>query len=294
MVYQTLYHFDDQIIEWQWSAEHALLKEPFWTSCFVIDGLLIDCAAPGSAEDFRNFLDGLEDEKKVEKCVVTHNHEDHCGCGYILQQEYNIPIYASAKAIPLLKAEKDLPDYRQMTWGEEYIPFDAQELGSQISTKSGKYTFEVFPMPGHAEELISLIERAQQWAFITDAVMPNYKMIFGQSTDIPENIAQIYHSIQKLYAYTEGMDHLKLINSGRGIFEGREFLVEKLNEIKDLHLQAHAYNNQGIRQGLKNRALLKFIIKKMFKKESFIGKFTRGDLSIKNLIISLLEWPLEE
>lgn len=294
MVSQILYHFNNQVIEWKWSTEHEFLKEPFWLSCFLIDGLLIDCASPGSAVDFRNFLDNLSEDQKVEKCIVTHNHEDHCGCGYILQNEYCIPIYASKKAIPLLKAEKKLPDYRQMTWGKKYIPFDAHSIENEISTKSGTYTFELFPMPGHSNDLITLIEREQQWAFTTDAVMPSYKMIFGKNTDIPEDISQIYSSIHNLCKYTEDMDHLKIITSGRGIFSDREFLVKKLEEIQKLHQEAHRYKNLGLQKGLKDIKLLRFIIRQMFNKESFIGTFTRGDLSIKNLIISLLDWPLED
>ncbi|MHA1149158.1 MAG: MBL fold metallo-hydrolase [Promethearchaeota archaeon] len=294
MVSQTLYHFNNQVLEWRWSAYHEFLKEPFWITCFLIDGLLKECASPRAATDFRTFFHSLIDDNKIEKCVVTHNHEDHCGCGYILQKEFKIPIYASEKAIPLLRVEKNLPDYRQMTWGKIYIPFDANLVEKEVITKLGKYKFEIFAMPGHAEKLISLIEKDQQWAFTTDAVMPNYKMIFGKNTDIPEDISLIYKSIKDLYNYTDGIDNFQIITSGRGILKGREFLIEKMEEIKKLHQEAHKNKKLGMQKGLRDIKLIRFIMRNMFKKESFIGIFTRGDLSIKNLIISLLEWDLED
>ena len=149
-------------------------------------------------------------------------------------------------------------------------------------------------MPGHAEELISLIEKEQQWVFTTDAVMPNYKMIFGKNTDIPEDISLIYKSIKHLYEYTESMGNLQIITSGRGIFKGREFLLEKMEEIDKIHQSAHKYKKLAEQKGLNEIRTLRFITRRIFGKESFIGTFTRGDLSIKNLVISLLEWPLED
>jgi len=291
MVDRILFHCNNKVLEWQWSAEHELLSAPFWTSCFLIDGLLIDSGAPGGVNDFRNFIINSLSESKIDKCIITHSHEDHCGGAYILQPEFNIPVYASEKAIPLLKSKKNYPDYRQIAWGPKYIPVEAIPIGKSIST--GKYNFDIFPMAGHAEELISLIERDQQWAFTTDAVMPNYIMLFGLDTDIPEDISVIYQSIKNLYEETEGLTKLQIITSGKGIFRGRDFLKERLEEIETLHEMAHKFQKEGLNRGLNNKRLHRFVLKKLFQKESNVGRITRGDLSIMNLVISLLDWPLE-
>jgi glyoxylase-like metal-dependent hydrolase (beta-lactamase superfamily II) len=293
MVVQKVYHCNNEILEWKWSSDSELMPQPFWTSIFLIDGLLIDAGAPGGVDDLRDFVKSLDPDNKVEKCVITHNHEDHCGGGRMLQEEFNIPVFASRLAIPLLMKEKDYPDYRQMTWGVKYQPFQADLLKKSISTKSGKFTFDVLEMPGHAPELITLVERKQQWAFITDAVMPKYQMIFGKDTDIPENIFQIFNSIKILYDYTKGMDRLLLFTSGRGIFKGRSFLKERIDEIKSVHLKAHRFQNEAKEKGLRDAQLLRYVLKKMFIRENFIGSLTRGGLSHKNLIISLLEWSME-
>jgi len=293
MVVQKVYHCNNEILEWKWSSDNKLMPQPFWTSVFLIDGLLIDAGAPGGVKDLRKFVKSLDSENMIEKCVITHNHEDHSGGGRMLQEEFSIPIFASKLAVPLLMKEKTYPDYRKMTWGVNYQPFQAKPLGDSIISKSGKYIFDVLEMPGHAPELVTLIERKQQWAFITDAVMPKYQLIFGKDTDIPEDISLIFQSINKLYNFTIGMDNLRLFTSGKGVFKGRSFLKDRLNEIKILHLKAHRFQNEAKKKGLQDKQLLRYVLKKMFKRENFVGTLTRGGLSHKNLIESLLEWPLD-
>lgn len=290
MVVQRVYHCNNEILEWKWSSDNKLMPQPFWTSIFLIDGLLIDAGAPGGVKDLRKFVISLDSENMIEKCVITHNHEDHCGGGRMLQEEFNIPVFASKLAIPLLMKEKTYPDYRQMTWGVNYQPFQAEQIKDSIESKTGKYFFDVINTPGHAPEQISLIERKQQWAFITDAVMPKYQMIFGKDTDIPEDISLIYQSIKKLYELTNGMKDLLLFTSGKGVFKGRSFLKDRMDEINSLHLDAHRFQTEAKQLGLHGKQILRYVLKKMYTRENFIGTLTRGGLSHKNLIISLLEW----
>jgi len=293
MVVQIVYHCSNEILEWKWSSDNELMPQHMWTSTFLIDGLLIDAGAPGGVDDLRDFINSLNSKNMVEKCVITHNHEDHCGGGRMLQKEFKIPVFANKLAISLLRKEKSYPDYRQMAWGVEYHPFEAEVLRDPIKSKSGKYIFDIVDTPGHAPELVSLIEREQQWAFITDAVMPKYQMIFGKHTDIPEDISLIFQSIKKLYDFTKGMDNLLFFTSGKGVFKGRSFLKDRMDEINSLHLKAHRFQNEAKQKGLLDKQLLRYVLKKMFKRENFVGTLTRGGLSNKNLILSLLEWPID-
>ena len=159
LVVQKVYHCNNEILVWKWSSDNELMPQPFWTSIFLIDGLLIDAGAPGGVDDLREFVKSLDSENRIEKCVITHNHEDHCGGGRMLQEEFKIPVFASKLAIPLLMKEKIYPNYRQMTWGANYQPFQAKSLSNSISTKSNKYIFDILEMPGHASELITLAKK---------------------------------------------------------------------------------------------------------------------------------------
>ena len=229
----------------------------------------------------------------VKKCVITHSHEDHCGGAAMLQSEFKIPIYSSKKAIPLLKKQKNYPDYRRITWGFPYRPFEAKPIDHSISTSLNKYNFEIIEIPGHAMEEIALLERRKEWAIIADGIMPKYTMIFGKSTDIPEDIHQIYNSLKKLENITKTMDNLIIFTAGRGVFKNRMIIKEKIQEIEKLHKMVFKYQKEAEDKSYNDKRILRYITRKMFNKESFIGQLTRGGLSNQNLIISLLEWPLE-
>jgi ribonuclease/clavin/mitogillin len=292
MVVRIDYHCNNKILEWQWSSDSKLMTTPFFTSCYLIDGLLIDSGAPGGVDDLREFVNSLNPDEMIQKCFVTHAHEDHAGGANLLSTEFGIPIYAGKKAIELLKRGNTYPDYRQMTWGPRLLPVDALAIEEPIVTRSGKYKFELFPMDGHAPGLIALIEKEKQWAFVADAVQPKYKMIFGGHSDIQEDISLIYQSLGDLYDFTEGMDDLLIFSAGNGVFHGRNFLIEKRIEIKDLHIKVHEIFKELLVMNLSKKQIERKLLKEIFEKESFIGQMTRGALSRRNLINSLLNWRI--
>ncbi|TFG26031.1 MAG: MBL fold metallo-hydrolase [Promethearchaeota archaeon] len=294
MVIQIVKHENGKIIEWKWASDNKLIPTPFFTSVYFIDGIIIDSGAPASANDFRDFITSLLQSNPIKLCVITHTHEDHCGGAYILQKEFNIPIYAHKDAIEKLKKEYYYPEYRQIAWGEKRLSVDAEKLSDSITSNSEKFVFEIFPMSGHAPELITLIEKNQQWVFATDAIQPKYKMLFGAASDIQEDIAVIYDSMKKLYEYTANWDNLKIFLASSGVFEGKILLEEKLNEINSLHRKVHAIYEEESKNLDNEEKLLKRVLKRTFKRETAVGSLTQGDLSIMNLIKSLLKWPLSD
>ncbi|MFW9877411.1 MAG: MBL fold metallo-hydrolase, partial [Candidatus Thorarchaeota archaeon] len=213
-----------------------LMREPFFTTFYLVDGLLIDSGAPAGVDDLREFLNSLSPEDKIEKCFITHSHEDHGSGTHLLNTEFGIAIYSGEKSIDLLKSGNTYPDYRQMAWRPKLLPVNAIDKKKSITTKSKKYAFDQFPMSGHAPELVTLIERTQQWA-LADAIQPTFKMIFGGHSDIQENISSICQSYQDLYEFIDGMNDLLMFSAGNGIFHDREFLIEKRKEIEKKYQQ---------------------------------------------------------
>jgi glyoxylase-like metal-dependent hydrolase (beta-lactamase superfamily II) len=283
LVVEIKTYYDGEIIEWKWSTDNSLLPRPYFTSCYFIGGLLIDTGAPASAEELCNYIEN-QLESKVEKCFITHNHEDHSGGAHLLQSKLQIPIYAGKKTISIIKNGYTYPDYRKLAWGDELLPTEAEIAVNSIITNNKKYKFEIFPMPGHCADLNALIDGNNQLAFVADAVLPKYKMIFGGTSSIQEEIKQIYSSIKNLYDFTEGMDNLRIFIAGHGEYKGREFLFDKLNEIKEMHEMVHVLLNKGY--------IIEEIINKMFGGEDLIGNMTQGELSIFNLIQSLMNWTI--
>jgi len=293
MAVRITYHCNNEILEWQWASDNELMPYPYFTSCYLVDGLLIDSGAPGGESDLREFVRSINHSQMIEKCFITHTHEDHAGGAHILNTEFNIPIYTSKKAKELLKTGNTYPRYRQMAWGPKLLPVNAEIIDKPIITKSKKYKFELIPMPGHAPELVALIEKNHQWAFVADAVQPKYKMLFGGKCDIQEDISLIYQSLQELYEFTEGMDELLIFSAGNGVFHGREFLIERMDEIQEKHKKVHESYNNFLKSGLSETQVIKKILREIFKKESIFGRLTQGDISKKNLIISLLNWQVK-
>lgn len=290
MVVQVTYYCNNEILEWQWASDNELMPYPYFTSCYLVDGLLIDSSAPGGENDLRKFVNSLNHDDMIDKCFITHSHEDHAGNAHLLSTEFEIPIYTSKKAINLLKKGNTYPEYRQMAWGPKLLPVNAKIIDVPIITKSKKYKFELFTMNGHAPDLVTLIEKKQQWAFVADAVQPKYKMIFGRNSDIQEDISLIYQSLSDLYEFTENMEKLLIFSAGNGVLHGREIIKEKMEEIENLYHRVHQEHIKLQKEGFKEDRLIKKIVKNIFKRESIIGKLTQGDLSRENLILSLLKW----
>jgi endoribonuclease LACTB2 len=274
------------VLEWRWGTDNPLMPEPYWTSCFLLDGLLIDAGPPAGADNLQQFLTQLPDEQAITQCFVTHAHEDHAGGASMLHEALRIPIYASEKASRILAEGYTYPDYRQLAWGERLLPVPAIPLNSgSIATRSREFNLDLVPMPGHAPCLVALLDRAHQLVFVGDAVLPKYRMLFGETSSIQEDIKQIYTSIQRLHDATSGMETLEIFIPGHGVIEGRTFLGEKMAEIESLHQQARELNDLGLDE--------RKILKRMFNGETFIASFTRGEMSRLNLLRSLLGWSFE-
>lgn len=292
MVIQLNTYEDGNILEWKWASDNKLIPNPFFTSCYFIDGILIDSGAPAGVNDLKDFINSLYKKQGVKECIITHTHEDHAGGAHMLKSEFNVPIYAHRKAIPILKKESNYPQYRQVAWGEKRKPVVAKKVSNRVKTTKNGFIFEIFPMPGHAPELIALIEKSKEWAFVSDAIQPRYKMLFGHNSDIQENLSQIVESMTQFLEYTKNLNELKIFISGHGMYE-REIVEQKIEELNELHSQVHMLYLQFSTDGNDHSKILKKILREIFGRETAIGKLTNGDLSIMNLIESLYNWPLK-
>ncbi|MHA2168048.1 MAG: MBL fold metallo-hydrolase [Candidatus Hodarchaeales archaeon] len=285
MVTNTFYHTDN-LFEWTWAMEDEVIPKPFFTSCYYLDGILIDTSAPGGIVEFKRFIETLLKDKQINFCLITHTYEDHIGGTYFLTEELSIPVHASDKAIELLKNASNYTyeEYRKVYWGNGLQSSNALPFPDQILSTSGNYLLDIIPTPGHAPDQVAFLEKSQRWVFVADAVLPKYNNLFGGSCNIQENIVDIYASIERLHKEIDGMDDLQVFISRKGIRHGRGFLMEKMNEIKELRSIVRDYSQEGLSS---NEILIQ-----IYGGESSTGIMTNGELSRINLINSLLEWKI--
>lgn len=245
-------------------------KNPLvWVSAFLIDGLLIDL---GHHHAKNAFLEVLNIDN-VEKCVLSHHHEDHIGAGYDIINKYNIPVFANRETVFLAGLRIRIPPVRLLTWGHP-IPCKAKELPLLKEIETKKAIFEIIPSPGHCFNLISFFHKEKQLLFTTDAFIDDtLNVIFNW-----ENANLILKTIERFKLCKPKY----IFTSNGNIFnkDGLDNFIDYWKRIKNISLKL--YNN-----GKKTRQ----IVRHLFEKESWVKAATNGNLSRENLVRSLIGLP---
>jgi glyoxylase-like metal-dependent hydrolase (beta-lactamase superfamily II) len=139
----------------------------YWTTAYLVDGLLIDSGCAHTAPEFIRALEGLA----VDRIVHTHSHEDHIGADGAVRRRYGpIPVAAHHLAVEVLadpRGLQPLHPYRKVMWGwPEPVPATPLAEGDEIRTPN--FRFQVLATPGHSPDHICFFEPDQGWLFTGD------------------------------------------------------------------------------------------------------------------------------
>lgn len=278
-----------KITRWAWARDIEQIPEPFWTSVYFVDGVLIDSGPPGGVEDFKKFISSIGSKETIDKVIITHWHEDHAGGARYLTEELGVPTYIHENGLEIVRDGFTFPDYRKLAWGDQLEPAPkVQPLDfDTVSTKSGKYEFDLIHVPGHSDDLICLIEPEEEWIFISDSVVSKYQMIFGENRkDLPkdmepvhDDMEEIYFSLKKLEKRSKKMENATIFTASQGKFEDSKIIEKNIQQIEELSEKVQKYKNQGLED--------EEIGEKMFGEEHMIGELTDQGLSRINIIKSL-------
>ncbi len=240
----------------------------YWTSAYLVDGLLIDTGCPHTAEEFVHALEGRD----IKLAVNTHYHEDHVGANYLLQQKLGLRILASRESIPLINMVHKQHTYQELIWGYP-VPTKVGLLPPKIETEH--FRFDVVPTPGHCKGHVALVEPTQGWCFSGD-LFPSRE---PKAVRPEEDIAGIARSMQKLVDLKT--DRLILFTSlGNVVRDGREALRSCIAYLKDMSLKAKRLDEQGLSAG--------DIRDQLFGRETILAGLTEGDVSAENMIRAVL------
>jgi glyoxylase-like metal-dependent hydrolase (beta-lactamase superfamily II) len=240
-----------------------------WVSSYLIDGLLIDF---GHFHAKDQFLEAL-DFKEVEKCVLSHHHEDHIGACHDMIERYDVPIYATKETAFLARSRIWIPPERRISWGLPR-PFEATLLPNSGSIKTDRAEFSIIPSPGHCRNLISFFHTEKRYLFSTDALISEEQTVIFNWENALEmlNTFQKFKRLDPKYIFLEN---------------GRVITIKELDELIESWTRLKARSETLYNDGLSPRK----IVKEIFGEESWLKVATRGDMSRENLITSLLDLP---
>lgn len=155
----------------------------YWTTAYLVDGLLLDSGCAYSAPELLAYLQ----DKPLSYLVNTHTHEDHIGAnGHLQQRDGELKILAHPLALPILakpRLRQPLQPYRQLMWGWPE-PSNGEQVadGEMISTEN--FSFQVIYTPGHSSDHICLYEPEEGWLFSGDLFVGGQDRALSAGADI--------------------------------------------------------------------------------------------------------------
>jgi glyoxylase-like metal-dependent hydrolase (beta-lactamase superfamily II) len=244
----------------------------YWSTAYLIDGVLIDTGCAYSANEFVDALNG----KNLVGIINTHTHEDHIGANGILQEKRNgLEIFAHPLAIPVLenpREEQPMEFYRRMTWG---IPKPSRakpvQDGELIETE--QYAFQVINTPGHSPDHICLYEQRQAWLFSGDLYVGGQDRALREGYDIWQIIASLKRVVD--------LPLSKLFPGCARVRDNpREVLMSKIQYLEEMGSKVLELNQRGLGE--------KQIARTLFGGAMLVEVMTSGHFSRIHLVRSFL------
>jgi len=248
-------------------GREILGKVQYWTSCFWLDGLLIDT---GCAHTAGELLEELR-PRGVEIIVNTHYHEDHIGGNALLSRELKAPILAPAASLPLLARPPWIHEHRELVWGAPR-PSQASPLGQRLQACG--FDFQVHAAPGHSPDQAMLFEESRGWLFCGDAFITE-----NPKTGRPEeNYSQCLETHRKMAALAPRTLFCAPLGAVEPALPTLQRAIDYLEQMKERILE------------LRGRGMSpEEIVLELFGRESSLVIFTEGQFSYKNFVEAFLK-----
>ena len=242
---------------------------PYCVHSFLLGDALIDTGTPYAGDELLSALGN----RKINRIINTHYHEDHIGNNQSIQQKYSAEIFAHTNSIPFIKNPRKvkLRLYQRIVW-DYPVGSNAREI--EDSVKIGKYTFIVNHAQGHSEGHICLYEPRKRWLFSGDMFCGIKNRYLRQDEDFKLTLTSL-EQFSKLKIDT-------IFCSLKGVVSnGGEALSKKIAYMKDLRDTIMTLHKAGLST--------KQIRNKLLGKEDFMFYMTGGHFSKHHLIKSSLQ-----
>ncbi len=162
----------------------------YWTTAYLLDGLLVDTGCSYSAPELVGALANMP----MVRIVNTHSHEDHIGANGPLQRGWEgLEILAHPLALPVLadpRGTQPLQLYRRLLWGWP-APSKGQPISDGALIETDHYALEVLYTPGHSPDHLCLYEARQGWLFTGDLFIGGRDRALRADYDIWQIVASL-------------------------------------------------------------------------------------------------------
>ena len=197
------------------------IGKPFlFVNVFFVDGLLIDTGQRNMSRSVMKTISSLE----VKQIYLTHHHEDHTGNISVLQRRFNCGVYASTKCCELMTNPPPISLAQRMVWGNRPAYHHLIPIIDLLRTP--KHTFQLIPIPGHAEDMVALYEPDKKWLFSGDLFINSYIGYCLQNERIMQQITSI-RRVLTLPFETMFCSHNLATTEGRSWLEKKLSYLEK-------------------------------------------------------------------
>jgi glyoxylase-like metal-dependent hydrolase (beta-lactamase superfamily II) len=243
---------------------------PYFVHSFLLEDTLIDTGTGFAGVEFLSALK----EKKVNRIINTHYHEDHTGNNHRIQQTYSAEILAHRDSIPYIENPRKV----KLKLYQKYI-WDYPEGSTATEIKDyvviGPYQFQAIHVHGHSEGHICLYEPQQKWLFTGDMFCGVKNIYLRRDEDFNLMLKSL-----------EDLSTLKidtLFCSLKGVItNGGEALSEKIKYMKNLRDKILNLHQAGMTDGQ--------IRNKLLGREDMMFYITGGHFSKQFLIKNILEF----
>jgi glyoxylase-like metal-dependent hydrolase (beta-lactamase superfamily II) len=262
--YQTVTRFD--------LAQTLAGRGRYWTTAYLLDGVLIDSGCAHTAQELVTALNGTQ----LTHIINTHTHEDHIGANGPLQHlQSHLKILAHPLAIPILadpRGRQPLHPYRKVFWGWPEPSF-AKPLTDEAWIETDHLRLQVLYTPGHSPDHICLYEPDHGLLFTGDLFVGGWERALREGSDIWQIIA----SLKRVNTYPGTVMFPGSARIRENPKQELESKIDYLEEFGDKILTLH-------RKGWEVNA----IVHALCGKPMFIELVTLGNFTRRHLVLSYL------